>query len=350
MSGDAVSSRCTAQTVPLCEPALQDWLDGPVAILHGWSPQVDDLQDAVRCLSAHACSRHLRVLDEGDLLPLLHQLNQQLAAIPDGARAEQLWVLARADRMAQDQLDLLRRVVLHYPELRIRMAWFSLTAQPPAAPDGVHVLAVPSRDAQPVPDTVLRLPRSARLQRRSALWLGGAALVAMAGALVGLGARGPVGQEAATAVPAAPAASVPASGALQAPVVDPDAPAASAAMPDPMPQEPVLPSSAAGAASAVPHRVSAAGRWLQGLPEGSLLVVHAQVSTLAQAQTLRSSESVLANAQILMAAQEASAARYLVVTGPFRSAERAHNYMQRLAWKAYARSVSREELLAQTGR
>ena len=87
---------------------------------------------------------------------------------------------------------------------------------------------------------------------------------------------------------------------------------------------------------------------MQGLPEGSLLVVHARVPSLAQAQALRSSEPVLANAQVLMSAQETPAGRYLVVTGPFRSAERAQNYMQTLAWKAIARSASRDELLVQT--
>ncbi len=356
MNRGAFTHRSAGRPAPLRQQALQDWLDGPAAILHGWSPQVDDLQEAVRGLLAQASSRHPRVFDEAEFLPVLHRLNQQLAAAPAGtprpkAREEQLWVLARADRMVPDQLDLLRRLVVHYPELRIRMAWFSLAQQPPQAQDGVHLLDLPSHGAGAAPDPVLRWTGTAGQRRRTAFGLGGVALAALAGALMWWGNQDLAGRVSATAEsaePAAPTASAAATGASEAPDAPPAVSAASEAAPTPAPQEAASPASGAGAASALPAAVSAAARWLQGLPEGSLLVVHARVLSLAQAQALRRSDSVLANAQVLMSAQETSAGRYLVVTGPFRSAERAQNYMQKLAWKADARSVTREELLAQT--
>lgn len=78
------------------------------------------------------------------------------------------------------------------------------------------------------------------------------------------------------------------------------------------------------------------------------MVVHKQSASLQEAEVFKASSPLLANARILLTvAQDGKPARYLVVTGPFRSADRVHNYMQRLDWKASASSASREELLRQ---
>lgn len=74
-----------------------------------------------------------------------------------------------------------------------------------------------------------------------------------------------------------------------------------------------------------------------------MVVVHAQKASLREADAFRSGQSLLANARILQTT--APQAQYLVVTGPFRSPERAKNYIQRLDWKASARSMGRDELL-----
>ena len=98
--------------------------------------------------------------------------------------------------------------------------------------------------------------------------------------------------------------------------------------------------------------MSASRRWLLGLPANSLVVVHAQVPTLREAEAFRvAGQPVLANARILLTvAQPGRPERYLVVTGPFRSPERVQGYLPRLKWKANATSVSREELLTQVPR
>ena len=94
--------------------------------------------------------------------------------------------------------------------------------------------------------------------------------------------------------------------------------------------------------------VSLSRRWLLSLPAECSVVVHKQSTSLQEAEVFKASSSMLVNARILLTAQQdGKPARYLVVTGPFRSADRVHNYMQRLDWKASASSITREELLRQ---
>lgn len=97
-----------------------------------------------------------------------------------------------------------------------------------------------------------------------------------------------------------------------------------------------------------PATSSASRRWLLGLPPASWVVVHAQKASLREADAFRSGQSLLANARILQTSGPQG--QYLVVTGPFRSPERAKNYIQRLDWKASARGVGRDELLTQVPR
>lgn len=95
--------------------------------------------------------------------------------------------------------------------------------------------------------------------------------------------------------------------------------------------------------------MSANKRWLNGLPPESLLVVHARLSSQREAESFRAGRDVLTHARVLKAqAEDGHGERWLVVSGPFRSPERAQNYMQRLEWKARAASFSREALLQQT--
>lgn len=99
-------------------------------------------------------------------------------------------------------------------------------------------------------------------------------------------------------------------------------------------------------------KTSASARWVQGLPPESRVVVHLQAVTLREAENFRQShQPLLANARILQTTESgARPLRYLLVSGPFRSPERVHNYMQRLDWRDKASSLTREKLLEQVTR
>ena len=56
---------------------------------------------------------------------------------------------------------------------------------------------------------------------------------------------------------------------------------------------------------------------------------HGAFKTAAQAQSLIKTRTELANARVLMLKTAAAGGRFLVITGPFRSQERAQNYKVR---------------------
>jgi hypothetical protein len=72
-----------------------------------------------------------------------------------------------------------------------------------------------------------------------------------------------------------------------------------------------------------------------------------EFASAREAEAFKASDALLANARIVQAAwRPGQEARHGVLTGPFRSTDRAANYMQRLAWRAQARPLSREALLS----
>ena len=89
--------------------------------------------------------------------------------------------------------------------------------------------------------------------------------------------------------------------------------------------------------------------WAQALPEGSFAVLHAQFANVREAEAFKAGDALLANARIVQAVwAPGQAARYGVLTGPFRSNDRVSNYLQRLPWREQARGLAREELLKLT--
>ncbi len=171
----------------------------------------------------------------------------------------------------------------------------------------------------------------------------------LASAAASVPAPSPVG---AVSAVAAPASAVPASAAASKP-----SPAlASTPTPAPTPAPKVASASAAAEKSASPTvataKISASARWVQGLPPESRVVVHLQAATLREAENFRQShQPLLANARILQTTESgARSVRYLLVSGPFRSPERVHNYMQRLDWRDKASSLARDKLLEQVTR
>lgn len=71
-------------------------------------------------------------------------------------------------------------------------------------------------------------------------------------------------------------------------------------------------------------------RWLNTLPKDSLLLEHGVFETAQQAQRLLRVQNELGSARVVMLKATASEpTRFIVVTGPFRSEERARNFMAR---------------------
>jgi hypothetical protein len=146
------------------------------------------------------------------------------------------------------------------------------------------------------------------------------------------------------------------SGSLTMPVPTPvPAPASAAAasvagaivVPASPPQ--ALPAPAARAASAAAPQASAPSTpasapsvstqdWLASLPDNALVVEHGRYDTMAEARRFIGSRNYLNEARIL-AVKEGKGEEYLVVTGPFRTADRASNYMRRLNIKATTQPV-----------
>lgn len=165
----------------------------------------------------------------------------------------------------------------------------------------------------------------------------------------------------------APKAAAPVSTPVPVPVAVPVAVAApAAALPASVPEKTASPTPPATASpdkkttAAVPTtpasvtvaKHSASARWVQSLPPESRVVVHLQAASLREADNFRQAhQPLLANARVLQITEPGGRApRYLLVSGPFRSPERARNYIQRLDWRDKASSLVREALLEQASR
>ena len=342
---------------------VANWLDAPKGLMHCWSPNAALLDEAVTWWLAQAEKRPAETLPlffaEGDFFPLLQKLNELLAAAQRGeseaqAHAGQFWLVRHAEQLSAEHIDILRRICLHYPELGIHLALFSQTEEVPAAAEGVRLMGLMA-DVVDVPLTATtHAPDAERQDHRSTgarTWLGVGALSALLLAGYWLASRPQPSSPPAAATDLAVAeSSSPASTASAA---------ASAVPPTAAASDPKVPASAASItaptakpnnapAKAVVGTVSLSRRWLLSLPAECSVVVHKQSTSLQEAEVFKASSSMLVNARILLTAQQdGKPARYLVVTGPFRSADRVHNYMQRLDWKASASSITREELLRQ---
>lgn len=332
------------------------WLDAPKGLMHCWSPNADLLEEAIRWWMVQAEKRPSETLPlffaEGDFFPLLQKLNELLAAAQRGeseaqAHAGQFWLVRHAEQLSAEHIDILRRICLHYPELGIHLALFSQTQEVPAAAEGVRLMGLLADAQKPEMQASAHdeeQPLAREAGARTWLSVGALGAVVLAGGWLvsrpqpgaapdvgaaGVAALASAASQAASEAPGSPAVAAPAS--VPAAVASAGASVASAPT-----------KAAAGAA------VSLSRRWLLALPPECSVVVHKQSASLQEAEVFKASSSLLANARILLTvAQDGKPARYLVVTGPFRSADRVHNYMQRLDWKASASSASREELLRQ---
>jgi hypothetical protein len=235
------------------------------------------------------------------------------------------------------------------------------------------ILAAPT--AMPQAPTPLPSPTNPSLGQPSKrlAWLGWAAVLVLAAWGTWLHFGAPKSAPSLAAERPAPAA-VPATEAASAPDASAAAPQASALEAPPLPSasapQPTDPTAANTAPSQAAERVASTTaakpaalpptsvpadntaelpdvalrgvRWLAQQSPEYFVLEHGTFQTAAQAQSLIRSRDELTNARVLMRKSTAPGGRFLVITGPFRSQERAQNYKVRenLPPQIKVRSVS----------
>jgi hypothetical protein len=105
-----------------------------------------------------------------------------------------------------------------------------------------------------------------------------------------------------------------------------------------------MPQASAAAATSVevPEIAMRGARWLAQQSPEFFVLEHGVFETAAQAQSLIRSREDLANARVLMRKTNNPDGRFVVITGPFRSQDRAQNYKVRenLPTQTRARRIS----------
>lgn len=347
---------------------VKRWLAAPQSVMHWWSQDPAVLRDAVDRVMSNvrqtSPTQSPLLFTEEDFVPLLQKLNELMAATQDPAAQKpasggRVWLIERADTLGDEHLDVLRRICSHYPELGIHLALFSLGPLAPAAIEGIQLAEIqPGLPAYEGLD--MTVPKGKPAWQRWSLSLVVLAVLAevvwllsghdfkVSAAAPSVAAPQPQPQAVASVREPAPALPVP-DKTNPAPAASP-APVAKM-VPSPAPS---VQTAAAAPASApvVATGSSASARWVQGLPPESRVVVHLQSASLREAEAFKQmNQPLLANARILQTQEtDGRKPRYLVASGPFRSEERAGNYIQRLEWRAEARSTTRESLLGQVVR
>ena len=348
----------------MLQHSLGQWMDGGMPVLHVWADVLQSLADVAPALEAAAQRLSsgppaVHVFSPGDLLVLLQRLNALVAgsvATPGlPGPISQIWVMRDAERMDPTNLDILRRICLHYPELGVRLVLLNHTTAPPVSPEGVQLLALTATHESVMGEGLSLSPRHANrwIWSAGSILLGALIAAALFWTLQTTDQRRLDSSGAPAVAPASPASDVASTPASEPNVAVPLAQNTAEGAQDAPPAMAAVPASAADSSDGKKTAdnsppVSASRRWLLGLPAGTLVVVHADLGSLREAEKFRTGQALLANAKILLTAErQGRPGRFLVVTGPFRSSERVSNYIQRLAWKNQAKGVSRDEMLQQ---
>jgi len=340
-----------------------------------------------------------------EFLDLISRLNQAVApylqqqATPtDKLGPIHIWVIDEADRLSGEQQSIIFRLIELFPALPFRVIWLSreplqawqdhansesllldLDTAPQAdetgdlnalAPDPLDGAVTENRDMSEAASSKAALDWPASDSHKKLKVAAALAGAAVLGTLAWMTVSAPKpstpepGASAASAavtasevpstapaVPAAPAASSPAATASQtaAAVAVPAAVVASAPpvseAPKPAPAPKAIPAAPA-THKALPEAARAGARWLKALPADTLVVEHGTFNSVDQAQKLKDKHKELGTARIIAIrkAPNADEWQYSVVTGPFRSEERAKTYVSRLDWRASTRIRGTDKL------
>ena len=290
-----------------------------------------------------------------EFLPLISRLNQEVAPhllAPAATLAApgrmHICLIHQADQLSTEQQAILFRLIELFPALPFRMVWLSRQPLHAWTSHAAMTSVIVDLDAQAAsrqgrgPAT----PTAPASHTDTLSWPAAnagthpmKAILALVGVAV-LGAWAWL--SATTSGPAAPAtdkpsatASAPAPAALPAsataPVMAPERPA----------QDRAEPSSAAPASPGkrLPDMAQTNAEWLLSLPADSLVVEHGTFSTLEQVQGFQAKHKDLVTARILAVRKTPNAQdwHFSLVTGHFRSEDRAKRYVARLEWRTSAR-------------
>lgn len=288
-----------------------------------------------------------------------------------------LCVVHDAECLSQDELLLLQRVIEHFPSWQTRLVLLFKSA--PDTSEKLHrLLQQPGKGLviwqlhTPSPQ-----PTAATPVRGLKPWLmGTGGLLLLGAAVVWLRpphsgpANGPTSVSLAPTATTAPTAtsaesnaataaqpqlpsSVPTDRALAqadpAPPVLASPPAPPASAPASAPPQVIANAAPQGTEAApvpVPDAAARGQRWLAALPKEFFVLVHSRHESLLQAQRTIERRPELSNARVVMlntAATEPT--QFLVLTGPFRSEDRAQNYKLRQKLSASARIESIRSVL-----
>jgi septal ring-binding cell division protein DamX len=325
-----------------------------------------------------------------EFLSLISRLNQEVAPyllqqeLPfEGSQSLHIWVIDQAHLLSTEQQSIIFRLIELFPGLPFRVIWLSsqplqtwknhaktecifldLDAVDPSAMN----LPTPEDAADPVDTAVPENLDEPIAQAQAFPWpsqpFGKKAKIAAA--MVGAGLLGTwLWMSSSSPTPSAPEvttspvaqAATPASeasGASTAPAAS--APAATQTASEPSKKakasEPAHKSVEApkptttNATKTLPEVALAGGRWLKALPADTYVVEHGSFSGLEQAQKLKGKHSELKTARIIAVRKtpHADDLQFTVITGPFRSEERAKTYVSRLDWKSGTRIRGTDKL------
>lgn len=334
-----------------------------------------------------ACVRSMDdavVVDEysgHEFLNLISRLNQEVApylrqqAQPSSPSGPiHIWVIEQADKLSTEQQSIIFRLIELFPALPFRVIWLSsqplqawkehaktecvfldLDAIDPGSaredapkdtPDPVDASVpdpVDAADAAPRTEWGWRgrVPRNARPIVAAVLATGLIAVWAWRSAV-------PPDAVPAPATPAAATAETDGTATPQAnTATDAGAATAPQAVASEFPGE-ASAKSPSPANTAPPEVARTGARWLKNLPADTLVVEHGLFPTLEQAQKFQAKHKALSTARILAVRKAADGDdwQYSVVTGPFRSEDRARTYVSRLDWRAGTRIRATDKLKA----
>jgi cell division septation protein DedD len=138
---------------------------------------------------------------------------------------------------------------------------------------------------------------------------------------------------------------------VEPPVTSKTTPGAAEAAPTASAQAPSSESATAPSAAAAPEplpKVAVKGlQWVNTLPKDSFLIEHGQFSKVTKAQQLIQSKAWLTNARIVpVYERDQGTIQFSVLTGPFRSQERAQTFKSRQELPSTSKIRSRANVLA----
>jgi hypothetical protein len=312
-------------------------------------------------------------------LNLISRLNQEVAPyllqqeLPfSNSEPLHIWVIDQAHLLSTEQQSIIFRLIELFPGLPFRVIWLSnqplqswkqhsqtecifldldavdsgpMHWEDPtlvAEPNDALLAGEPSPDASP--GNALKWP-GPKLSQQLKVGAVGLGVLLLAG-LAWMGSSSPTppavvtaASEPAVAAPAMPVSEAP------APAVPP-APAPIAATSEPSAKPSPAEALDKSSNKALPEVARTGARWLKALPADTLVVEHGTFKSVEQAQKLKAKHKELVNARIVATRKSSGADewQFTVVTGPFRSEERAKSYVSRLDWRASTRIRSTDKL------